>query len=414
MRFSSQSIFYEGKILIVKGESIERNVSLKEIFFSFLKLGATAYGGPAMVANIKDMAVGEKKWISEKEVLEGIALCQIIPGATAFQAASYVGYKLRGIKGAVAAAFAFTFPAFLLMLVLSSAYFSLRNIDIFQTAFIGMRAIVVGIIVNATLNIGRSAVDNWKGFLLSLLAFWLFFYKVNILWVIFISAVIGIFFYYSKETTNKEQKQLISESIDGKKNKFFLSASIIAGFVVVLIFFWCIKYISPVTSKLCFVLMKINVVAFGGAYSSLPLFQAEVVDKYGWVSTKEFIDGIAMGQITPGPIMITATFIGYKVYGLAGAVLATIAMFAPSFALLMFLSLQYERFRNFRFFQPMVKGILSSFVGMLGLMVYYFGKEAIVDLKTLVMTIASAVLIYFNVELFYIIPVGILISIVLF
>ena len=388
-------------------------VNLKDLFVSFLKIGATAYGGPAMVAGIRNAAVDEKKWISEREFFEGVALSQIIPGATAFQASSYVGFKLRGIKGAMTAAFAFTLPAFLLMLGFSAVYFLFGEINIFQAAFKGMRVIVVSIIINAVINIGRSAISNWKGILLSLLAFWMFSYKVNILLVILIAAVIGIFFYHSSEQTG-EEKQLISEKGNERRNKFLLSLSIISGFILVLIFFWFIKYISPDTSKLSFVLMKITAVAFGGAYSILPLFQAEVVDKYGWLSTKEFIDGVAMGQITPGPILITATFIGYKVYGIAGAVLATIAMFTPSFAILMFLSLQYENFKKFRFFQPMIKGILASFVGMLGLMVFYFGREAIVDLKTLMMSIAAAVLIYFNVKLYYIIPAGILISVVLF
>src|SRR3990172_12933077 len=109
-------------------------VSLKDLFTSFLKLGATAYGGPAMVSNIKDTAVKGKKWISEKEFFEGVALCQIIPGATAFQAASYVGFKLRGIRGAMTAAFAFTLPAFLLMLAFSALYFLFGEINVFQTA----------------------------------------------------------------------------------------------------------------------------------------------------------------------------------------------------------------------------------------------------------------------------------------
>ena len=400
--------------MIVKGESIERNVSLKEIFFSFLKLGATAYGGPAMVANIKDMAVKDKGWLSEQEFLEGVALCQVIPGAIAFQAASYAGFKLRGIRGAIIAAFAFTFPAFLLMFILSSAYFRFGEIDFVEKIFMVLRAIVVGIIINATFNIGRSTINGWKGLVLSFLAFWLFFYKINILWVIFISAIFGILFYYSKNSLNKREAQILLERDGNKRRKLLLSGLTIIGFMLISFLFWTVSYISPVTSKLCFTLMKIDALAFGGGYTSLPLIQAEVVHRYGWLTTQEFIDGIAMGQITPGPVVITATFIGYKVYKIVGAILATIAMFIPSITILVFLSLQYERFKRFKFFQPMVNGILASFVGMLGMMIYHFGKEAVSDFKTLIIAITSAILIYCNVKLIYIIGGGVVVSLLFF
>jgi len=388
-------------------------VSLKELFFSFLKLGATAYGGPAIVANIKDMVVKDKSWLSEQEFLEGVALCQIVPGATAFQTASYVGFKLRGIRGAIIAAFAFTFPAFFLMFILSSAYFRFGEIDFVEKIFMVLRAIVVGIIINATFNIGRLTINDWKGLVLSFLAFWLFFYKINILWVIFISAIFGILFYYSKNSLNKIETQILLERDGNNRRKLLLSGLTITGFLLISFFFWTISYISPTISKLCFTLMKIDVLAFGGGYTSLPLIQAEVVHRYGWLTTQEFIDGIAMGQITPGPVVITATFIGYKVYKILGAFLATIAMFTPSITILVFLSLRYERFKRFKVFQPMIKGILASFVGMLALMIYHFGKEAILDLKTFALTIASALLIYFNVELIYVIGGGVVLSLIL-
>ena len=386
-------------------------VSLKELFFCFLKLGATAYGGPAMVANIKDMMVKEKRWLSEQEFLEGIALCQIVPGATAFQAASYAGFKLRGIRGALVASLAFTIPAFFLMLILSAVYFRFGEISSVQIIFKGLRVIVVGIIINATFNIGRSTINSFREFMLSLLAFWLFFCKINILWVILISAIIGIFYHYFKNSHSADGDQGFT---DTHKNKFLLSGLIIAGFILISFFFWLTSYFSPVLSKLCFTFMKINALAFGGGYTSLPLIQAEVVDRYKWLTTQEFIDGIAMGQVTPGPILITATFIGYKISNTFGAVLSTIAMFTPSITILLFLSLQYERFKKFRFFKSMVKGVLASFVGMLGLMIYYFGKESVSDLKTLAMAIASAILIYCNVKLIYIIGGGLVVSLLLF
>jgi len=171
---------------------------------------------------------------------------------------------------------------------------------------------------------------------------------------------------------------------------------------------------APVLAQLNLIFMKVDLMAFGGGFTTIPLIQREVVDRFGWVTTREFIDGIALGQVTPGPIVITATFVGYKVGGLLGALLGTIAVFFPSFVILTTLVPYYDRIKRSRPIQVMVRGILAAFLGMLLLVAYHFGREALVDWKTWALMGAAWLALWRNVDLLLVVGVGAALSMVLF
>ncbi len=171
---------------------------------------------------------------------------------------------------------------------------------------------------------------------------------------------------------------------------------------------------APRLAQLDLTFMKVDLMAFGGGFTTVPLIQREVVDRFGWVSTREFIDGIALGQVTPGPIVITATFVGYKVGGLLGALLGTIAVFFPSFLIVTTLAPHYERIKRSRPIQLMVRGILAAFIGMLLFVVYRFGQEALVDWRTWGLMAAAWVALWRKVDLLLVVGVGALLSVLLF
>jgi chromate transporter len=171
---------------------------------------------------------------------------------------------------------------------------------------------------------------------------------------------------------------------------------------------------APVLSELNLIYMKVDLLAFGGGFTTIPLIQREVVDRFGWVSTREFIDGIALGQVTPGPIVITATFVGYKAGGLLGALLGTIAVFFPSFLVVTTLAPHYERIKGSRPVQVMVRGILAAFIGMLLLVAYHFGRVALVDWRTWGLMGAAWVALWRRVDLLLIVGVGAVLSVLLF
>jgi len=171
---------------------------------------------------------------------------------------------------------------------------------------------------------------------------------------------------------------------------------------------------APVLAHLNHIMMQIDLLAFGGGYTTIPLLQRAVVDRLGWVSLREFIDGIALGQITPGPISITATFVGYKVGGLLGALLGTIAVFFPSFVVLTTLAPYYDRIKRSRPIQVMVRGILAAFLGMLLLVAYRFGREALVDWESWAFMAAGWLALWRKVDLLLIVGAGAALSVILF
>jgi chromate transporter len=160
--------------------------------------------------------------------------------------------------------------------------------------------------------------------------------------------------------------------------------------------------------------MKVDLMAFGGGFTTIPLMQREVVDRLGWVSTREFIDGIALGQITPGPIVITATFVGYKVAGLLGALLGTLAVFFPSFLMVAGLAPHYERIKRARYVQLMVRGILAAFMGMMLFVAYRFAREALIDWRAWALMAAAWLALWRKVDLLLVVGVGAALSVLLF
>ena len=143
-------------------QQIEQYPSLIHLFTSFLRLGATAFGGPAMVAYIRKMAVDQKHWMDEKTARDGIALCQTIPGATAMQMCAYVGLRAKGAAGAAASFIGFGLPAFLFMTILSALYVETYKLPVVVSAFNGLQAIIVAVVANATVSFGRTSLKNWK------------------------------------------------------------------------------------------------------------------------------------------------------------------------------------------------------------------------------------------------------------
>lgn len=168
------------------------NVGLSSIFTTFLRLGATAYGGPAMMAPLRAMCVGRRQCLTDQEFKEGMALCQVIPGATMVQMAAYVGYHLRHLPGALVVAAGFVLPAFLLMAGVSAAYFQFGDLPLVRALFRGLAAIVVAIVLNASLTLGRTTIHGWQGVLLAAMAFGALALRVNLVLVLLGAALLAL------------------------------------------------------------------------------------------------------------------------------------------------------------------------------------------------------------------------------
>jgi chromate transporter len=200
--------------------------------------------------------------------------------------------------------------------------------------------------------------------------------------------------------------------MEGKREKECVIVVLLAAFICVLLLFSYL--IDPRITNLSLGLSKIGALAFGGGFTAIPLIQYEMVDRFQWLSTKEFLDGIALGQVTPGPILITATFVGYKVANLLGAFMATVGVFFPSFFILVLLIPYHDRLRGVEKVRMMEQAVLGSFIGMLALVLYNFGRTSLVDIPRILMAAAAFYGIHKKISLPYILLAGGVLSILIY
>lgn len=333
--------------------------SLSQVFLAFLRLGLTAFGGPAMVAYIGEMAVDKRQWLSRQSFKEGVAVAQTIPGATAMQVAAYVGLRIRGVAGAAAAYLGFGFPAFLLMVSLSAIYGVTHNTLTSLSVFRGLQVIVVAIIARAAFSFGRTTVKAWQDAAIGLAAAGYLAYGGNPMVAIALGAAAGLLLHgrpVAASGTGEGPDTLSPRS--AARPVLFIILAALAGLLTLFV-------VNRRLFDLSALMLRIDMFAFGGGFASVPLMLHEVVGVRHWMSTQVFMDGIALGQVTPGPIVITAAFVGYQLAGAVGGVCATAAIFLPSFVILLLVVPHFDRMKVSPWFQRAIRGILDSFVGML-------------------------------------------------
>jgi chromate transporter len=381
--------------------------SLPELFLAFFRLGLTSFGGPAMIAYIKDLSVTRKHWLDDETFRNGVALCQLIPGATAMQTAAYVGLSSRGIPGALATFTGFGLPAFIFMLTLSVLYSNHNIVPWVKAVFLGLQVAVVSIVANAAYSFGRTTLHDYFACLIALGAAALFWAGISPFIVIILAAVAGIVFYSDADSSPALKPD--SENDNRKLIRHFLLLPVVAASLLLSLYF-----IDRDFFVLAALMMKIDVFAFGGGFASLPLMLHQIVDVNGWMDYKTFIDGIALGQVTPGPIVITATFVGYIAYGVAGAFVATIAIFMPSFLLVVGTAPVFERLKGSPYFVGGTRGTLASFVGLLLFVTIKFGLALQWDILSVILAAAVFLALRKKVEILYIVPVVAAISALLF
>jgi chromate transporter len=382
-------------------ESVERTPSLARLFLSFLKLGATAFGGPAMIDYIRRMVVEQKKWMDDTSFRDGIAFCQMVPGSVSMQSSAYVGLRVRGVSGAVVSFIGFGLPAFLVMMVLSALYMQTRNLPVVISAFNGLQAIIVSIVANAAITFGRTSIKSWKAAAIAIVAGILFGFGVNPFLVILLAAIAGMVLYIKQPAPTFIP---LSKPITTVRPTLIIITAVILGFAILF-------FANPGLFKLAALMFRINLFAFGGGFASVPLMFNEVVNVNAWMVEPTFLSGIALGQITPGPIIITATFIGFLLYGPFGATVATFAIFLPSFLVVVGIAPYFDKLRAFSYFNKAVSGILSSFVGLLVAVTVLFALKVPWDLFRALIAVAAFVALLLKVEVYWVVIAGIAISI---
>ncbi len=375
------------------------HVSLLTILLAYLQAGFTAFGS-AITQKLLAL-VSDRKWLTREEIDDGFALVQLYPGPMMVDFTAYVGYKLRGVPGAIVATTGFILPAYLLMLGLSVLYFNFNtgNLPWVQPFFVGLEAIVVGIVVHLALDFGARAIKGRTQALIAVLAFGALLYKVNPVIIIAASLALGVWLLRPEHTAS-----LRTLPKPAKVSPWIAIGIVTAAIVAVAAFS---ATLSSDLGKMALSFFKIGSVAFGNGVTIMPLVQADVVTTYGWLSQAQFTDGIALGQITPGPGLITATFVGYKLGGFWGATLATFAIFSPSFAMTLIFTEVFTRLRSLQLIRGAMAGVLASFVGLLVVMALQLGATAFTGPAALTLAAAALVAVrYFKLDVVWVFAGG--------
>jgi chromate transporter len=353
-----------------------------------------------MVAYIRKMAVERERWLDDQSARDGVALCQTIPGATAMQMSAYVGLRARGMAGAAASFVGFGLPAFLFMMILSALYAWTHTLPAVVSIFNGLQAIIIAIVANATLSFGKTSIKNWRNIINAIMASVLFGLKINPILVIVIAVFLGAIIY-------NKQPPVPAGSLPNKshapKSLFMILSATAMGFGV-------LYFLDRRLFDLATLMFRIDLFAFGGGFASVPLMFHEVVQVRFWLDGPTLLNGIVLGQVTPGPIVITATFIGYLLKGPLGGLIATICVFLPSFMIVVGIVPYFDWLCSSPYFKKVVTGILCSFVGLLLTVTIRFALDIPWDVPRILLSGAAFVALILKVDILWIVLAGTVIS----
>lgn len=334
---------------------------MSEIFKIFLKLGLFGFGGPiATVAMMEQELQRKREWLSKERFQRAYTLCKIIPGPMAIQMAIYLGTLRAGILGGLLSGSLFILPGTLMVGLLTYIYFQGGAISTFDLMFYGMNPVVVAIVLESTFRLAKPNLLEIKFILLS---FFSFFFMMK--WSsheIFLILGAGIF-------------SILWDHFSSQYKKFF--------------------DLSPLLLLLALSL-KAGALMFGGGFAIIALLEHQFVNVYHWMTHKEFLEGLTIGLITPGPVMASLVFYGYKISGFSGAILSPAVAFIPSFAFVFLMLPVFQKKEDAPYLKSFVEGAIPAIVGGIIAFLIPLGSSAIVDLFTAVTAVVSFCLLIRN------------------
>lgn len=352
--------------------------SLKDLLIYFLKLGTWGFGGPvALVGYMHRDLVENKKWISEEDYKEGLALAQLAPGPLAAQLAIYLGYVHYRILGASLVGLAFVLPSFFMVLGIGFAYVEFGGLPWMQAVFYGVGAAVIGIIVMSSYKLTMKSIgkDFWLWGIFIVLAISTYITETEILWLILAA---GVLIWFVKAPP-----------------KFLTTPT-----VFVFPMFIQVAASVPLSTKLtqiAWFFAKAGAFVFGSGLAIVPFLYGGVVNEYHWLNEQQFMDAVAVAMITPGPVVITVGFIGYLVAGVPGACVAALATFVPCYLFTVIPAPYFKKYGKLPAIKAFVDGVTAAAIGAIVGAVFVLGKRTLLDLPSLLIAlVVIAILIRFK------------------
>ncbi len=374
----------------------EAGASLRDLAVLFLRLGATSFGGPAShIAMMEHEMVHRKGWLSREEFLDLLGATNLIPGPNSTEMAIHIGWKRARWPGLVVAGVSFILPAALLVLAIAAAYMRYGSRPEAARLLYGIKPVIIAIVVQALWRLGRQALKSAELALIAVLGVALSARGVNELVVLFGAGLLLAPWRWAwSGRAGKHSPTTLSPLPVGALASTLTGWSPVAatpfGFLPLFLFF-----------------LKVGSVLFGSGYVLLAFLKADLVDRWGWLSDSQLLDAIAVGQVTPGPVFTTATFIGYILGGVSGAVLATVGIFLPAFVFVAVSGPLVPRLRRSPTAGAFLDGVNAASLSLMAVVTWQLAHSALVDRLTLALAVLAAIaLFHFRLNSLWLILAG--------
>ena len=370
-------------------EKTTERIPIRDLVRYYLRLGLLGFGGPvALVGQMERELVGEKKWLTKEEMREGIAVCQSLPGPLAIQVGIWISYIRGGFWGAWAGGWAFILPNFVIVASLAALYVHFEGLPAVAAIFYGVSPAVIALILHSCYRLTKLGMKDWLEWALAAAAFAITVALQAEVALVFIGCgVVGLLYYGSLFRGRKAESTTSS---------LLIGLPLVAGAAAP-------PPLGALLGKLLAFFLKAGSLTFGSGLVIVPFLEKGLVQQTGWLSEREFLVAVAMGMISPGPVVITATFVGYLVAarftgslldGLWGSVTATIGIFLPSFLLILIVAPILVRYRTNPNVQGFIKGAYAAAIGTILGACVLLGKIAIGDWLTALVALGSLVVLF--------------------
>jgi len=344
--------------------------SLPQLTLYFLRLGTTGFGGPiALAGSMERDLVERRQWFERQDFLDGLALAQLAPGPLAAQLAMYLGYLQSGALGATVIGVAFVLPSFLMVWALAAAYVRFGGMSWIGAAFYGVGAAVMAVIVRAAWKLARTTIGRDA----LLWTIWAVMTAVTaitqreIIWLVAIGGIVPVLASWRRFRAASRPRSAVPHLV--------------------------VAIASAPSTSLFFFFLKAGVVVFGSGLAIVPFLYGEVVQQHHWLSDRQFLDAVAVAMITPGPVVITASFIGYLIVRESGMIAATIGVFAPAWLIVLLVAGRFRTLAARPSVRAFVGGVTAAASGAMAGAAWVLGRRAIVDIWTVLIAIASLLIL---------------------
>jgi chromate transporter len=352
---------------------MSQKVKLLEVARVFFKLGCLAFGGPAAhVAMMEEEIINKRQWMTRQHFLDLMGVTNLIPGPNSTEMTMHCGHERAGIPGLFVAGLCFIFPAVVMTGLIAWSYVEYGDLPEVKPFVFGIKPAVLAIIAGAILKLGKKALKGWELGVLGALVLTASLFGVNEIIALLSCGLLGALYFTVKTKVVDSPKAMLPLLLTSASSSAILKVS---------------------SLKVFFSFLKVGAILYGGGYVLFPYLDAELVSK-GWLSRQELMDAVAIGQFTPGPVLSTATFIGYQMTGFWGAIAATAGIFLPSFLFVLILNPLVPRMRNSKTFSYFLDSVNVAAVAIMMAVLFQMSRIALIDWRAFVIGAISFIVIF--------------------